>query len=66
MIAFEPRRVEQTVGAIVALIAASAEAIERVLGAAAPCIHRPDAATVQGWLAGGPVPVSEQGVVHAS
>jgi len=66
MIAVEPQRAEQTVREIIALVAASAEAIERVLGAAAPCIHRPDAAAVKGWLAGGQARETEQGVVYAS
>lgn len=51
MMAFEPEHAEQTVAEIVALSAALAEAIERVLGASAPCIDRPDAAAVKGWLA---------------
>ncbi len=36
---------------IVATNAASAEAIERVLGAASRCIYRPTAEDVKAWLA---------------
>lgn len=50
MIAFDPERAEHDIAEIVATCAASAEAIERVLGASAPCITRPDDAAVRGWL----------------
>jgi AcrR family transcriptional regulator len=43
----EPRAAAE----IVAASAAAAEAIERVLGASAPIVNRPDAQTVRGWLA---------------
>ena len=41
----------QAVAEIVAVSAASAEAIERVLGAAEPILPRPEAAAVRGWRA---------------
>lgn len=52
MLAFEQEREElHYIDDIVATGAASAEAIERILGAAAHCLHRPDADEVKAWLA---------------
>jgi AcrR family transcriptional regulator len=51
ILAFEPEREQlHSINEIVAASAASAEAIERVLGATLQCINRPTAEDVKGWL----------------
>jgi AcrR family transcriptional regulator len=52
VLAFEQEREQlHYIDDIVAANAASAEAIERVLGASAPCLNRPTADDVKAWLA---------------
>jgi len=52
MLAFEHEREQlHFIEDLVAANAASAEAIERVLGASSNCIYRPTAEDVKAWLA---------------